>query len=207
MLFLFYTLIVFCIIGSIIAIEARNILASVISAGVVGMGLSILFLFLGAPDIAITQVVVEIIVLIILIRSTVSLDNTAITKHRDTFAILSSLIFFGLFLVFAFMAFQGLPKFGEPLMRVSSQYLQNSVAETGASNIVMGILLDYRAYDTLGEATVIFTAILSAFVVLRAKGKKKKEERDKIRVGIPGKDDLPETLAEIDEEGETISKI
>jgi multisubunit Na+/H+ antiporter MnhB subunit len=196
MLFLFYSLIVFCIIGSIIAIEAKNILASVISAGVVGMGLSILFLFLGAPDIAITQVVVEIIVLIVLIRSTVSLDNTAITKHRDTFAVLSSLIFFGLFLIFAFLAFQGLPKFGEPLMRVSSQYLQNSVSQTGASNVVMGILLDYRAFDTLGEATVIFTAILSAFVVLRAKGKKKKEEYDKIRVGIPRKEDLPAEAGE-----------
>ena len=196
MLFLFYSLLIFCIIGSIIAIEARNILASVISAGVVGMGLSILFLFLGAPDIAITQVVVEIIVLIVLIRSTVSLDNTAITRHRDTFAILSSLIFFGLFLTFAFMAFQGLPKFGQPLMRISSQYLADSVSQTGASNIVMGILLDYRAYDTLGEATVIFTAVLGAFVVLRAKGKKKKEESDVVRVGIPGKEDLPKVIAE-----------
>ena len=203
MLFLFYTLLVFCIIGSIIAIEARNILASVISAGVVGMGLSILFLFLGAPDIAITQVVVEIIVLIVLIRSTVSLDNTAITRHRDTFAILTSLIFFGLFLIFSFLAFQGLPEFGEPIMRVSSQYLQNSVPETGASNTVMGILLDYRAFDTLGEATVIFTAILSAFVVLRAKGKKKKEESDKVRVGIPGKEDLPQETADIEEADET----
>jgi len=190
MLFLFYSLIIFCIIGSIIAIEARNILASVISTGVVGMGLSILFLFLGAPDIAITQVVVEIIVLIILIRSTVSIDNTAITKHRDTFAIISSLIFFGLFLVFAFMAFQGLPKFGEPLMTVSSEYLEQSVSETGASNTVMAILLDYRAYDTLGEATVIFTAILGAFVVLRSKGKKGKKEPDTVKFGIPNIDEL-----------------
>lgn len=190
MLFLFYSLIIFCIIGSIIAIEARNILASVISAGVVGMGLSILFLFLGAPDIAITQVVVEIIVLIVLIRSTVSIDNTAITKHRDTFAIISSLIFFGLFLVFAFMAYQGLPKFGEPLMTVSSKYLEQSVIETGASNTVMAILLDYRAYDTLGEATVIFTAILGAFVVLRSKGKKGKKDLDTVKVGIPNMDKL-----------------
>jgi multicomponent Na+:H+ antiporter subunit B len=190
MFFLFYTLLIFCIIGSIIAIEARNILASVISAGVVGMGLSILFLFLGAPDIAITQVVVEIIVLIILIRSTVSIDNTAITKHRDTFAIISSLVFFGLFLVFAFMAFQGLPKFGEPLMGVSSKYLEQSISKTGASNIVMGILLDYRAYDTLGEATVIFTAILGSFVVLRQRGKKEKKEIDQVHVGIPSADDL-----------------
>jgi multicomponent Na+:H+ antiporter subunit B len=199
MLFLVYSLLIFCIIGSMIAIEARNILASVISAGAVGMALSILFLFLGAPDIAITQVVVEIIVLIVLIRSTVSLDNTSITKHRDTFAILSSLIFFGLFLVFAFMAFQGLPSFGEPLMRISTNYLEDSVNQTGASNVIMGILLDYRAYDTLGEASVIFTAILGAFVVLRARGKKKKEEADKVRVGIPEKEDLPLGLDEVDE--------
>jgi len=199
MLILFYALLIFCIIGSIIAIEIRNILASVIAAGAVGMALSILFLFLGAPDIAITQVVVEIIVLIILIRSTVSLDNTSITKHRDTFAILSSLIFFGLFLVFAFMAFQGLPKFGEPLMKVSTSYLRDSVTQTGASNVVMSIILDYRAYDTLGEATVIFTAILGAFVILRAKGKKRKEESDRVKVGIPEKEDLPEALIEVEE--------
>ncbi len=199
MLFLFYCLLIFCIVGSIIAIEARNILASVISVGVVGMGLSILFLFLAAPDIAIVQVVVEIIVLIILIRSTVSIDNTAITEHRDTFAILSSLIFFGLFLVFGFLAFSGLPVFGDPLMKVSTQYLLNSVAETGASNVVMGILLDYRAYDTLGEATVIFTSILGAFVVLRVKGKKKKEEMDKTSVGIPKSEELDKS-SEIEEE-------
>lgn len=197
MLFLLYSLLIFCIIGSIIAIEARNILASVISTGVVGMGLSIMFLFLGAPDIAITQVVVEVIVLIVLIRSTVSIDNTAIAAHRDTFAISSSLIFFGLFLVFAFMAFRGLPTFGDPIMRISSQYLQNSVGETGASNVVMGILLDYRAYDTLGEATVIFTSILGAFVVLRIKGKKKKEEADKVRVGIPRSEELEESTTSV----------
>lgn len=193
MSFILYTLLVFCIIGSIIAIEARNILASVISTGVVGMGLSIMFLFLGAPDIAITQVVVEVIVLIVLIRSTVSIDNTAIAAHRDTFAIISSLIFFGLFLVFAFLAFGGMPPFGEPLMTVSSHYLQDSVPQTGASNVIMGILLDYRAYDTLGEATVIFTAILGTFVVLRLRGKKKKEEADRVKVGIPHEDELAES--------------
>jgi multisubunit Na+/H+ antiporter MnhB subunit len=190
MVILLYALLIFSIIGSVIAIETRNILASVISAGVVGMGLSIMFLFLGAPDIAITQVVVEVIVLIILIRSTVSIDNTAIAAHRDTFAIIASLIFFGLFLVFAFLAFMGLPDFGHPVMTVSQHYLNHSVSETGASNVVMGILLDYRAYDTLGEATVIFTAILGTFVILRIKGKKKKEESDRVRVGIPKGEEL-----------------
>jgi multisubunit Na+/H+ antiporter MnhB subunit len=39
--------------------------------------------------------------------------------------------------------------------------------ETGAANIVASIVLDYRAYDTMGEVTVLFTAILGALTVLR----------------------------------------
>ena len=89
---------VFMIIGSIIAIETKNLLSSVISVGVVGFSLSIIFLMLGAPDIAITQVVVEILILVVLIRATITTDNTAIEGPRDTFPFVSSLIFFGLFL-------------------------------------------------------------------------------------------------------------
>ena len=42
---------------------------------------------------------------------------------------------------------------------------------TGAANYVMGILLDYRAYDTLGEATVIFAAVIGAYAILRKVGR------------------------------------
>jgi hypothetical protein len=80
-------------------------------------------------------------------------------------------------------------KFGEPLFAgnsqaggpIAAQYLEkgpNATAETGgngAANVVMGVLLDYRAYDTLGEATVIFTSIIGAYVVLRTVGRKKKD--------------------------------
>jgi len=183
---LFVVLLVFMIIGSIIAIETRNLLSAVISVGVVGFALSIVFLLLRAPDLAITQVVVEVIALILLIRGTISLDNTAIEKHRDTFALVASLIFFGIFLAFGWVALQHLPKFGEPLMKVSQGYLQRGLQRTGAANIVMSIVLDFRGYDTLGEATVLFTSILGAFVVLRKRGRKKKEEKDTARVGIPG---------------------
>ena len=71
-------LMIFMIVGSVIAIETKNLLSSVISVGVVGFGLSIAFLMLGAPDIAITQMVVEILILVILIRATITTDNTAI---------------------------------------------------------------------------------------------------------------------------------
>ena len=63
-------LLVFVILGSVVALELRDLLSAVIAAGVVGLGLSIMFLLLGAPDIAITQVVVEVIVVTVLIRAT-----------------------------------------------------------------------------------------------------------------------------------------
>ncbi len=177
-------LLIFMIVGSIIAIETKNLLSSVISVGVVGFSLSIMFLMLGAPDIAITQMVVEILILVILIRATITTDNTAIERHADTFSLISSLIFFGLFLIFAFLAVQELRTFGDPLMRVSKTYLSTGAERTGATNIVTSVLLDFRAYDTIGEATVLFTSIVGAFVILRRKGRKHKRESDTEKVGI-----------------------
>ena len=173
-----YTLLVFMVIGSIVAIEAKSILSAVISVSAVGFALSVAFLFLGAPDIAITQLVVEVVALIILIRATVRLDNTEIEPQRDTLAVVTSLIFFGLLLGFGAMIFgsRGFPEFGEPLMRVSKVYVQTGLPSTYAANIVTSVILDFRAYDTLGEATVLFTAILGALALLRKDGQVAKGE-------------------------------
>jgi multicomponent Na+:H+ antiporter subunit B len=192
-------LLIFMIIGSIIAIETKNLLSSVISCGVVGFSVSIAFLMLGAPDIAITQVVVEILILVILIRATIMIDNTSIEAHWDTFAVVSSLIFFGLFLVFAFLAVQDLPRFGEPLMRVSKEYLVTGPEKTGAANVVTSIILDFRGYDTLGEATVLFTSILGAFVILRRRGRKRRTEEDTEKVGILSDKEIREDIEEFRE--------
>jgi multisubunit Na+/H+ antiporter MnhB subunit len=173
-----YALLVFMIVGSVIAIETRNLLSAVISVSAVGFALSVAFLFLGAPDIAITQLVVEVLVLIILIRGTILIDNTAIETHRDTLAVVSSLIFFGLLLGFGAMIFAagGFPEFGEPLMRVSKVYVQTGLPATYAANIVTSVILDFRAYDTIGEATVLFASILGALALLRRDGKVTRRE-------------------------------
>ncbi len=192
-------LLIFMIVGSIIAIETKNLLSSVISCGIVGAAVSIAFLMLGAPDIAITQVVVEILILVILIRATIMIDNTAIEAHWDTFAVVSSLVFFGLFLVFAFLAVQELPPFGQPLMRVSKEYLQTGLQKTGAANIVAAIILDFRGYDTLGEATVIFVSILGSFVILRRRGRKRRTEADTEKVGILSEAEIREDYGDLRE--------
>ncbi len=56
-------------------------------------------------------------------------------------------------------------------MSVSRHYLESGAAEVGAANLVAAIVLDYRAYDTLGEVTVLFTAILGTLTVLRVRAR------------------------------------
>ena len=56
--------------------------------------------------------------------------------------------------------------------RCASQcYIEDGLRRTGAANIVSAVVLDFRAYDTLGEATVLFTSILGAVVILRTKSR------------------------------------
>lgn len=51
-------------------------------------------------------------------------------------------------------------------VEVSDRYVQDGLEETGALNIVAGMILDYRAFDTLGESHVLFTALLCVIVLL-----------------------------------------
>lgn len=65
--------------------------------------------------------------------------------------------------------------YGRPRAGVAEYYVANGVAETGALNLVTAIYLNYRVYDTLGEATVFFVAALGVYMLLR---KLKKGESD-----------------------------
>jgi multicomponent Na+:H+ antiporter subunit B len=167
-----YFLISFMIVAAIVAVEAKDLLSTVVSVSAAGAGLSIVFLLLGAPDLAITQVVVEVLCLVILIRAIVTRKDVTFEKRPNTFAVAAGLVFCALLCVACLYAFRGLVPFGEPRMLMAQPYLLESLARTGAANAVMGVLLDFRAYDTLGEATVIFTSIIGAYVLLRHVGRK-----------------------------------
>lgn len=50
---------------------------------------------------------------------------------------------------------------------VSERYIENGMEETGAVNIVAGMILDYRAFDTFGESCVLFSAVCCVFILLK----------------------------------------
>jgi len=179
----FYILLLFMIIAAIIAVETTNLLSAVICVGAIGFGGSLMFLFLRAPDIAITQIVVEVLGLIILIRATIARDLTFISGDREFFGVVVSVVVVFVILLAGIRAFETLPDFGTAVFTkapeaASQTYISEGLAKTGAANIVASVILDFRAYDTLGEATVLFTSIIGATVILRKKSKKLLGEPD-----------------------------
>lgn len=62
-----------------------------------------------------------------------------------------------------------LPRYGQENPRaveVSHRYIEKGLEETGAVNVVAGMILDYRAFDTLGESHVLFTALICVMILL-----------------------------------------
>jgi multisubunit Na+/H+ antiporter MnhB subunit len=169
----------FMILGSIVALEIKDILSSIVAIGVVGLAVSTAFLILQAPDLAIVQFLFEIFALIILVRAFIRKDYHQLEPARlgRLTAALTALTLIAVF-AFSVHAFKGLPEFGRPTLATAQYYLDHAGQQVKSANIVSAVVLDYRAYDTLGEVTVLFTAILGTFTILRVR-KAKKEGGEK----------------------------
>lgn len=177
-------ILIFMILGAIFSLHAKDLLSALVSMGIVGYGLVICFLLLKAPDLAIVQIVVETITLIIMVA--IVLDSTrhelkekAAIRHDGQSYMNTRLVgnifiavFLGLVLFYSFrLASAHLTEFGEHGLRMARAYMEGAAGKTGSVNLVTGVLFDFRGYDTLGEATILFTAVVGVLTVLRLKGK------------------------------------
>ena len=85
----------------------------------------------------------------------------------------------GLAIYGVLLAIAELPPYGaadNPIHnQVSERYINKALEETGVLNMVTSIVLDYRAYDTMFETIVLFTAALAVVITLKPS---KKEEKD-----------------------------
>lgn len=84
---------------------------------------------------------------------------------------------------------------------VSARYIESGLQETGAVNIVTGMILDYRAFDTLGESHVLFVATCTVLILLRRDEKKRKDgeqaEEEQDFLYEPKDDVILQTVAKI----------
>lgn len=168
-------ILILMIIGALFALHAKDLLSAVIAMSFVGYSLVICFLLLKAPDLAIVQIVIETITLVIMIAVVLDSTRKELQFHYDRRTqlnmILGLLIFAALF-VFFMNAIESLDPLGEHTLRMADSYVNGAVEKTGSINLVTGVLFDFRAYDTMGEAVILYAAALGTLTLLRLKGKK-----------------------------------
>lgn len=164
------------LIGMALAIGAAvsakyHRLAALIMLGGVGLIVCMTFVWLSAPDLAITQLLVEIVttVLILLglrwlpkrvqgIREMMTLKSRFRRFQDLTLAILCGV---GISVVAFTVMTMPVPD------AIASYFLQNAYTEGGGRNVVNVILVDFRAFDTLGEIAVLGIVGLTIFALLR----------------------------------------
>ncbi|WP_051933379.1 hydrogen gas-evolving membrane-bound hydrogenase subunit E [Massilia sp. BSC265] len=152
-------------LGALLAARARDTLQCLLGAGGVGAGSAMVFLFRGAPDLALTQLAVESVFVVV--------AAVALRRHRQRLGSAGrrparawragTALAFGLLLGAALLALSGRP-FDSAM---SDYFLAHSVPQAHGHNVVNVILVDFRALDTLGEIAVVMLAALAAWPLAR----------------------------------------
>ena len=149
--------------------RARSAIAALVLAGFVGLVIAIWLLLLGAPDVALTLLLVEFLTVVVAAPVLARLP-----KHRDvgrpTLAAISAIIV-GAISGLGVWAFTGRREASE----LSEYFLTRAEELTGGTNVVNTILVDFRGLDTLGEVVVLFAAALG-LLAAAAVGVKARED-------------------------------
>ncbi len=159
------------LLSAVFAVWTSSRLAAVAAIGVVGYAMAIIFLIYGAPDLAMTQFVIETLTVILFVLVFYHLSRFAVyagraTQFRDAVVAITIGV---LMTVFAFVATQ--IQFHDSIHEF---FAERSLPDAHGRNFVNVILVDFRSLDTLAEIAVLAVAGLGAYSLLRLRPKRKK---------------------------------
>ncbi len=157
--------------GGLVTLITASRLAAICGLGAVGVGIALLFVMFGAPDLAITQLLVEtlvvVLVAVVMLRMP-QMQREARGWIRRANAVLA--IGVGLVVTLIMLAVLQVPLD----RRITSYFEDVSVPEAHGRNIVNVILVDFRALDTFGEIAVVALAALGAYGLVRGAAKRRR---------------------------------
>ncbi len=155
---------------------SRQLFASAMISSLVSLLAAVLYAYMAAPDVALTEAVVGAGLTTVFFLGSIAHireHHSRVAKHR-IFALPLVLVTAGL-LVYAMIDF---PPYGsadtQAHLHLGSYYLENTMQDIGLPNVVTAVLASYRGFDTLGELCVIFAAGLGAITIFESCAKNKK---------------------------------
>jgi multicomponent Na+:H+ antiporter subunit A len=163
------------IVAAVATTVAGRRFVAVLMLGAVGFGVGMLFVLQGAPDLALTQFLVETLALVVFVLVLRHLPDRFRPQpfRLDRVARVAIAGAVGVF-VFAFALVAGGSRVAPP---ISGEFLARAVPEAEGRNVVNVILVDFRALDTLGEITVLAIAAMGVASLVMASRLERSEVR------------------------------
>lgn len=158
------------LMGTALVVGTRSRITAIAGLGVVGIGVALVFILFGAPDVAITQLMVETLIVVLFAVAALRLPHlpTRDQSPRRPADLVFALIVGGMITLVL------LSTTAAPLdLKISDYYQTASWPEAYGRNIVNVILVDFRALDTFGEIAVVAVAALSAVALLRQRRRRR----------------------------------
>jgi len=172
--FTFYEMAVALLVvaGAVFASITTSRLGAVATLGMVGFGVALIYVLFSAPDLGITQIMVETLTVILLVLVLYRLPgfltvSSPAARIRDAVVAIS----FGAMMTLLILAVNGV----EVMEPISNQMVLWSVPEAYGRNIVNVILVDYRTLDTLGEIFVVGLAAIGVYAMIRFRAEEKQQ--------------------------------
>ncbi|MCX8006273.1 MAG: DUF4040 domain-containing protein, partial [Burkholderiaceae bacterium] len=141
----------------------RRRLIALLLVGAVGLAVSLAFVYLSAPDLALTQLLVEMVTVILMMLALHWLPSESAPEGARGRAVRDALFALAAGAGIAALAYAAMTR--EP-RSIAQFFLDRAVPEGGGGNVVNVILVDFRGYDTLGEITVLGIAGLIIHALL-----------------------------------------
>jgi len=145
-------------------VTTQRRLSAIVSMGGIGYSIAALYVLLGAPDLALTQVIVEtlsVILFVFLLHEVPLLKSERKIWPNQGIAAITSIL---IGLMVSFFTWQSLTS--EIAPSISEFFGQNSYLKANGRNIVNVIIVDFRGFDTLGEITVLSIAAVTLTALL-----------------------------------------
>lgn len=156
-------LVALIVAGAVSAVFARSTMPAVLSLGVVGYGVAVMYALMGAPDLAMTQFAVETLTVVIFVLVFSRLRgfgdlSSRFVKIRDALVAITAGAF-----VTTLVWFVGA---SGTTSRLSAYFAETAPRLAHGDNIVDVILVDFRGFDTMGEITVLVTVAIGVRALL-----------------------------------------
>lgn len=165
---------VIIVVASLTILMAKSRLTSIVALGAIGYTVALFFVLFRAPDLVLTQLVIETVSVALFLLCFYHLPKMSRKEERIKFKLTNAIVAAGVGIVVTLIALSAHST--KIFDSIAHYYIENTAEKAGGGNMVNVILVDFRGFDTMFEIAVLGIAALGIYGMVRLRLSRRKSE-------------------------------